>query len=93
MSHARTYKKYYFLYKDTFNLVHWQRVYTSHLSQSGQPVQYLDSNWSKYRGLQQNPEFQETIQAFQDYNISATHKDDIGLCRDGCAALLAKMAK
>ena len=73
-------------------LVHWQRVYTSHLSPSGQLVQYLDSNWSKYRSLH-NPEFQDTIQAFQDYNISATHKDDIRLCRDGCAALLAKMSK
>merc|ERR1712200_315878 len=44
-------------------------------------------------GVSNVENFEETLQAFQDYNLSATHKEEVGLCRDGCSVLLAKMSK
>ena len=67
-------------------------MYTSHLSQSGQLLQYIDNNWTTYKGLG-TTDFEETLQAFQDYNMSATHKEEVGLCRDGCGALLDRMKR
>ena len=30
-------------------LVHWHRLYISHLAESGKLLQYLADNWSRYR--------------------------------------------
>lgn len=74
-------------------LVHWHKLYTSHLSQSGQLLQYLENNWAKFKGIVNIDNFEETLQAFQDYNMSATHKEEVGLCRDGCNVILNRIAK
>lgn len=73
-------------------LVHWHKLYTSHLNQSGQLLQYVDTHWNTFKAVA-NPQFEDTIQAFQDYNLTATHRDDVGLCRDGCLALLNRVSK
>jgi len=74
-------------------LVHWHKLYTSHLSQSGQLLQYLNNNWANFKGVVNIENFEETLQAFQDYNMSATHKEEVALCRDGCNVILNKIAK
>ena len=72
--------------------VHWHRLFTSHLQQSGQLLQYLDTHWARFKAVD-TPEFQDTVQAFQDYLVTATGKEDLGLCRDGCAAVLARVSR
>merc|ERR1712123_176923 len=42
-------------------LVHWHKAYTSHLPQSGQLLQYLDTHWGRFKTALDVPEFHETI--------------------------------
>jgi len=73
-------------------MVHWHNSYTSHLPQSGQLLQYLDTNWGKYKSALDVPEFHETIEAFEDYNQSVMNKEGLALASDGCVAISAKMS-
>jgi len=72
--------------------VHWHKLYIYHLSESGQLLNYLADNWNRFRALG-TEEFHETIEAFQDYNVTHSHKEEVGPCRDGCAAILAKISR
>ena len=67
-------------------------MYISQLTQSGQLLGHLDENWHRFKEVA-TPAFMDTIQAFQDYNVSATHKEEAGLCRDICASLLSKFKR
>lgn len=73
-------------------LVHWHKVYTSHLQQSGQLLQYLDTNWGRFKCALDVPEFHETIEAFDDYNQSVINKEGLTLASEGCIALAGKMS-
>jgi len=72
--------------------VHWHKLYTSHLTQSGLLLQHLNRNWTVFKAAA-NPDLEETLQAFQDYNISATHKEEVVLCREECGEILSKLSK
>merc|ERR1712013_392857 len=73
-------------------LVHWHKVYTSHLQQSAQLLQYLDSNWGRFKRGLDVPEFHETIEAFEDYNQSVINKEGLALASQGCISLSGKMS-
>merc|ERR1719369_2782003 len=73
-------------------LVHWHKAYTSHLPQSGQLLQYLDSNWGRFKQGLDIPEFHETIEAFEDYNQSVINKEGLALASQGCISLSGKMS-
>jgi len=67
--------------------VHWTQAYTSNLGPSGQLLSYLDSNWTRYRADLDEPELQETIEAFQDYNASVANKEGLQLATEGANAV------
>jgi len=67
--------------------VHWTQAYTSNLGPSGQLLSYLDSNWIRYRADLDEPELQETIEAFQDYNASVANKEGLQLATEGANAV------
>jgi len=67
--------------------VHWTQAYTSNLGPSGQLLSYLDSNWTQYRADLDEPELQETIEAFQDYNASVANKEGLQLATEGANAV------
>jgi len=67
--------------------VHWTQAYTSNLGPSGQLLNYLDSNWIRYRADLDEPELQETIEAFQDYNASVANKEGLQLATEGANAV------
>jgi len=69
--------------------VHWTQAYTSNLGPSGQLLNYLDSNWIRYRADLDEPELQETIEAFQDYNASVANKEGLQLATEGANAVAA----
>jgi len=69
--------------------VHWTQAYTSNLGPSGQLLSYLDSNWIRYRADLDEPELQETIEAFQDYNASVANKEGLQLATEGANAVAA----
>jgi len=69
--------------------VHWTQAYTSNLGPSGQLLSYLDSNWVRYRADLDEPELQETIEAFQDYNASVANKEGLQLATEGANAVAA----
>jgi len=69
--------------------VHWTQAYTSNLGPSGQLLSYLDSNWIRYRADLDEPELQETIEAFQDYNASVANKEGLPLATEGANAVAA----
>eukprot|EP00092_Neocalanus_flemingeri_P036346 GFUD01039569.1.p1 GENE.GFUD01039569.1~~GFUD01039569.1.p1 ORF type:complete len:658 (+),score=187.25 GFUD01039569.1:206-2179(+) len=73
-------------------LVHWHKAYTSHLPQSGQLLQYLDTNWGRFKSALDVPEFHETIEAFEDYNQSVINKEGLALASQGCTSLSGKMS-
>merc|ERR1712123_61880 len=73
-------------------LVHWHKAYTSHLPQSGQLLQYLDTHWGRFKTALDVPEFHETIEAFEDYNFSVINKEGLALATQGCTALAGKMS-
>jgi len=73
-------------------MVHWHKAYTSHLPQSGQLLQYLDTNWSRFKSALDVPEFHETIEAFEDYNLSVINKEGLPLASQGCISLSGKMS-
>lgn len=73
-------------------LVHWHKAYTSHLPQSGQLLQYLDTNWARVKPALDVPEFHETIEAFEDYNQSVINKEGLALASQGCTSLAGKMS-
>merc|ERR1711970_866872 len=73
-------------------LVHWHKAYTSHLQQSAQLLQYLDSNWGRFKQGLDVPEFHETIEAFEDYNQSVINKEGLALASQGCISLSGKMS-
>ena len=60
-------------------LVHWHKAYTGHLQQSAQLLQYLDSNWGRFKQGLDVPEFHEIIEAFEDYNQSVIKFNSIFL--------------
>merc|ERR1712013_129978 len=60
---------------------------TSNLGPSGQLLNYLDSNWIRYRADLDEPELQETIEAFQDYNASIVNKEGLQLATEGANAV------
>jgi len=72
--------------------VHWHKLYTSHLDQSGQLLNYLDCNWTSYRGVLEQPTFQETLEAFQDYNSSVVNKPGLQLATDGANAVASRFS-
>jgi len=73
-------------------LVHWHKAYTSHLPQSGQLLQYLDTNWARFKQGLDVPEFHETIEAFEDYNHSVINKEGLALASQGCSSLTGKLS-
>lgn len=73
-------------------LVHWHKLYISHLNESGQLLQYLESNWTKYKSSLDVPVFQETIEAFSDYNESVSNKEGLLLATEGCDSLSARLS-
>jgi len=73
-------------------LVHWHKSYISNLSESGQLLQYLNTNWSKFKSSLDVPEFHETIEAFSDYNMSVANKEGLDLATDGCNSLSTKFS-
>jgi len=75
--------------------VQWHRAYTSHLPASGQLLNYLDSNWNKYKSSLDVPAFHETIEAFEDYNSSVINdgrKEGLSMCLMACESLEGKMS-
>jgi len=73
-------------------MVHWHKAYTSHLPQSGQLLQYIDSNWSRVKSTLDVPDFHETIEAFDDYNQSVINKEGLALAAQGCNSISEKMS-
>jgi len=71
-------------------LVHWHKLYTSHLPQSGQLLGYIVKKWNSFRADLDTPEMQETIEAFQDYNTSVANKEGLQLASQGCEAISSK---
>merc|ERR1712130_202228 len=69
--------------------VHWTQAYTSNLGPSGQLLSYLDPNWVRYRADLDEPELQETTEAFQDYNASVANKEGLQLATEGANAVAA----
>lgn len=67
--------------------VHWHKAYITHLGESGQLLNYLDSNWSKYGSVLDSADFQDTVEAFQDYNSSVINKDGLQLATEGSNAV------
>jgi len=69
--------------------VHWHKSYISNLGESGQLLQYLDTNWSRFKKSLDVPEFQDTIEAFSDYNesVSNNNKEGLVLATEGCDSL------
>eukprot|EP00088_Acartia_fossae_P038990 TRINITY_DN4053_c0_g1_i6.p1 TRINITY_DN4053_c0_g1~~TRINITY_DN4053_c0_g1_i6.p1 ORF type:complete len:307 (-),score=55.03 TRINITY_DN4053_c0_g1_i6:115-1002(-) len=74
------------------SLVHWQKLYISQLAESGSLLQYINSNWSQLQNID-SPLFRDTIQAFQDYNLSISHKEEAALCLDACSDILDRLAR
>jgi len=72
--------------------VHWHKSYISHLSESGQLLQYLDSHWARFKSALDVPEFQETIEAFSDYNMSVSNKEGLVLATEGCNSLSGRLS-
>ena len=73
-------------------MVHWHKAFTSHLTQSGQLLNYLDANWGQYRAALDVPDFHETIEAFQDYNESVANKEGLQLATEGANAVAARFS-
>jgi len=74
-------------------LVHWHKLYTSHLAESGQLLQYLCANWIKFKRAG-TAEFKDTLGAFLNFNNStAVHREEVGVCSDGCSVLLTKISR
>jgi hypothetical protein len=73
-------------------MVHWQQLYISQLAQSGYLLQYINSKWDNLKRIN-TPLFRDTIQAFQDYNITVSHKQDAVLCQEGCASVLYRISR
>merc|ERR1711936_863786 len=48
-----------------------------------------DSNWVRYRADLDEPDLQETIEAFQDYNASVANKEGLQLATEGANAVAA----
>lgn len=79
----------------TAALVMWHKSYTSHLAASGQLLNYIDTNWPKYKSVLDVPVLHETIEAFQDYNssvINDTRKEGLSQCLMACESLESKMS-
>merc|ERR1719270_1419386 len=74
-------------------IVHWHKLYTSNLAQSAQLIQYLDTNWTKYKSRLDVPEFHDTLEAFQDYNSSVINKEGLDLATTGCNSLSSKFRR
>merc|ERR1719348_2581750 len=74
-------------------IVHWHKLYTSNLAQSAQLLQYLDTNWTKYKSRLDVPEFHDTLEAFQDYNSSVINKEGLDLAISGCDSLESKFRR
>merc|ERR1712198_221918 len=74
-------------------IVHWHKLYTSNLAQSAQLIQYLDTNWTKYKSRLDVPEFHDTLEAFQDYNSSVINKEGLDLAISGCDSLESKFRR
>jgi len=72
--------------------VHWTQAYTSNLGPSGQLLSYLDSNWIRYRADLDEPELQETIEAFQDYNASVANKEGLQLATESAHAVAGRFS-
>jgi len=68
-------------------VVHWHKSYISNLGESGQLLQYLDTHWSRFKSALDVPEFQDTIEAFSDYNESVSNKEGLLLATEGCDSL------
>jgi len=75
------------------SLVHWHKLYTSHLPQSAQLIQFIDSNWSNYKSALDVPDFHNSLEAFQDYNSSVINKDGLELASVGCQSLSSKLRR
>jgi len=75
------------------SLVHWHKLYTSHLPQSAQLIQFIDSNWSHYKSALDVPDFHNSLEAFQDYNSSVINKDGLELASLGCQSLSSKLRR
>jgi len=73
-------------------LVHWHKSYIASLNESGQLLQYLNTNWSQFNKSLDVIEFHETIEAFSDYNMSVANKEGLDLATDGCNSLSAKFS-
>merc|ERR1719357_641291 len=80
--------------QDTVFIVSTQinKAYASHLPQSGQLLQYIDSNWSRVKSALDVPDFHETIEAFDDYNQSVINKEGLALAAQGCDSISEKMS-
>jgi len=72
--------------------VHWHKAYISHLGESGQLLNYLDSNWSKYSSVLDSTDFQDTVEAFQDYNMSVVNKEGLQLATEGSNAVALRFS-
>jgi len=68
-------------------LVHWQRLYTSHLAESSELLNYIYDHWMRFNKIG-TVDFKETISAFQNYNIS---RGDVSSCTERCSTLLNKI--
>jgi len=73
-------------------IVHWQQIYISQLAQSGYLLQYINSKWDNLKQIDSQL-FRDTIQAFQEYNLSVSSKKDAVLCQEGCLAILDKISR
>jgi len=73
-------------------MVHWHKSYISNLNESGQLLQYLNTNWGRYKSSLDIPEFHETVEAFSDYNMSVTKKEGLELATDGCNSLTSRFS-
>lgn len=74
-------------------LVHWHKLYISHLPQSAQLIQFIDSNWPNYKPALDVPDFHNSLEAFQDYNSSVINKDGLELATIGCQSLSTKVRR
>jgi len=72
-------------------LVHWHKLYTSHLEESSKLLQYLNDDWLKFSHVG-TAEFRDTLCAFQNYeNGMTSSRERIGVCSNQCSTLLSKM--
>merc|ERR1719492_743564 len=75
------------------SLIHWHKLYTSHLTESAQLIQFIDSNWSQYKSALDVPDFHNSLEAFQDYNSSVINKEGLELATIGCQSLSSKIRR